>query len=76
MRRCIAIHLSLDKAARPGTIAGADPFQCDTIRPIDGKACRRCPRPPMWLASLTAAGSGDRSPGRRSALVTLRYRPW
>jgi len=59
MRRCIAIHLSLDKAARPGTIAGADPFQCDTIRPIDGKACRRCPRPPMWLASLTAAGSGD-----------------
>jgi hypothetical protein len=76
MRRCIAVHLSLDKAARPGTIAGADPFQCDTIRPIDGKACRRCPRPPMWPASLTAAGSGDLSPGRRSALVTLRYRPW
>ena len=76
MRRCIAVHLSLDKAARPGTIAGAAPFQCDTIRPIDGKACQRCPRPPMWPASLTAAGSGDLSPGCRSALVTLRYRPW
>ena len=76
MRRCIAVHLSLDKAARPGTIAGAAPFQCDTIRPIDGKACRHCPRPPMWPASLTAAGSGALSPGRRSALVTLRYRPW
>jgi hypothetical protein len=76
MRRCIAVHLSLDKAARPGTIAGADPFQCGTIRPIDGKACRRCPRPPMWPASLTAAGSGDVSPGCRSASVTLRYQPW
>jgi len=46
MRRGIAVHLSLDKAARPGTIAAAGPFQGDTIRPIDGKACRRCPRPP------------------------------
>jgi hypothetical protein len=76
MRRCIAVHLSLDKAARPGTIAGADPFQCDTIRPVDGKACRRCPRPPMWPASLTSPGFGDLPPGRRSALVALCYRPW
>ena len=76
MRRCIAVHLSLGKAARPGAIAGAGPFQCGTIRPVDGKACRRCPRPPMWPASITAAGSGDLSPGCRAASVTLRYRPW
>ena len=33
MGRCIAIHLSIDKAARSGAIAGSRPFQGDTIRP-------------------------------------------
>ena len=81
MRRCIAVHLSLDKAARPGTIAGTGPFQCDTIRPIDAKACRRCPRPPMWPVphsgrirrSLTTVQVSV-SHATLSALVTHRAR--
>ena len=44
MRRRIAVHLSLDRAARPGTIAGAG-FQCDTIRPIEVQGLPALPAP-------------------------------
>jgi len=60
MRRCIAIHLSLGKAARPGAIARSRPLPVWHHQGrIDGKAWRRCPLPLIWPASLTAPGSGD-----------------
>ena len=65
MRRCIAVHLSLDKAARPGTIAGAAPSSVTpsgrlTARPAD--AARPCGRPASQRPdpAISHQGAGQR----------------
>jgi hypothetical protein len=76
MRPCIAGHLSIDKGAIGGDRREPPPSSVTPPGRIDCKAWRRCPRPPMWSASLTAPGFGDLAPRRGSALVTLCCRSW
>jgi hypothetical protein len=71
MRGGIAVHLSIDTAARSGGDRREPaPSSVTPSGRIHCKA-RRCPCRPMWPASLTAPGFGDLAPRRTSALVTL-----
>jgi hypothetical protein len=76
MRGGIAVHLSIDTAARSGDRREPAPSCVTPAGRIDCKARRRCPCRPMWPASLTAPGSGHLAPRRRSALVTPCCRSW
>jgi len=54
MRGGIAVHLSIDTAARSGVIAGSHPLQCGTNRPVDRRDRRRCQYRLTWPVGLAA----------------------